>query len=464
MRAFSNHLLARHFSMFSSRFWRQRIQSRWQRQYLPGATMPAHTVDCPECGYRVALPKLRQGQAANCPRCTHHLVHIEPEPYATVLACAVGALLLMVLVYSQPFVTVQMMGIYSPLTLPGMVHTLLADNWSFLGSVMFALTFGAPILFLLLAVYVYAHLLNHSSRKNKWLLSAIRLLTRLRQWIMVDVFFISMLVAYIKIRTVAQVEFGMAFWLMPFLVLLLLRTSVAIPQHWLYAQILRHSDVSSFQAGNETVCCLRCLHFRPKTEIVCGVCHSELFYRRPGSLNVSLMLLLAAIILYIPANILPIMISENPTKSEVSTIMSGIRYMWRDGDKFIAVIIFSASIAVPILKIISMLWLLFSARFFPLLSVEKLSLQYRITEAVGRWSMIDIFVIIIMMTTFHSHIARVTPGPAALYFCLVVILTMWSAYFFDMRLIWDRQHHALGTTKNPPPIALRQPEKYRRLK
>lgn len=417
-------------------FLRRHFELKWQQLYLPTATLPAHTVDCPECGCRVALPKLRQGQEADCPRCGHHLLHIEPEPYTTVLACALASLLLMVLVYSQPFVNVQMKSVYSPLTLPNMVHTLLADNWSFLGSVMFVLIFGTPLLFLLLAIYVYIQLLKQS--ENSRLLSAIRLLTRLRQWMMVDVFFISMLVAYIKIRSVASVEFGVAFWLMPFLVILLLRTSVAIPQHWLYAQISHYCRVPIFQASNDTVCCSRCLHFQPQHQAECGVCGSELFRRRPSSLNVSFMLLLAAIILYVPANFLPIMISENPMKTEISTIMSGIIYMWRDGDKLIAVIIFSASIAVPTLKIISMLWLLLNAWFKPLMPVPQLSLQYRLTEAIGRWSMIDIFVIIIMMTTFHTPLARVTPGPAAIYFCLVVILTMLSAYFFDMRLIWDK--------------------------
>ena len=168
------------------------------------------------------------------------------------------------------------------------------------------------------------------------------------------------------------------------------------------------------------------------------MCDSELFDRRPYSLHVAGCFLLAAIVLYFPANLLPIMISENPISKEVSTIMSGILYMWNDGDKLIASIIFSASIAVPTLKIVSMLVLLANARFGLFLPIRVLSLQYRITEAVGRWSMIDIFVIIIMMSAFHSHIARVTPGPAAIYFCLVVILTMLSAHFFDVRLLWDK--------------------------
>jgi len=74
-----------------------------------------------------------------------------------------------------------------------------------------------------------------------------------------------------------------------------------------------------------------------------------------------------------------------------------------------------------------------------MMSADKMSVLYRITESIGRWSMIDIFVIIILMSSFHTNMARVVPGGAAIYFCLVVILTMLSAYYFDPRLIWDKQ-------------------------
>lgn len=179
-------------------------------------------------------------------------------------------------------------------------------------------------------------------------------------------------------------------------------------------------------ASADKICCSRCLYFRNRTETTCGVAARRSFAAAPKSLSISLALLLAAAVLYIPANVLPIMISANPLKTEVSTIINGIAYMWRDGDKLIALIIFSASILVPTLKIVSMGFLIASARFHPPLSAPKMALIYRLTDAVGRWSMIDIFVIIILMSAFHT-LARVTPGAASLYFCLVVILTMLSA-------------------------------------
>ncbi len=411
---------------------------RWLQWYLPSATLPAHVVDCPECGLRVDLPKLRQGQQAECPRCGHTLVRIESRAFQLPFACAIAALILVVLVYSQTFAEVIIGGIYTRLTLPEMVNSLMSQDYGFLSIILFLLTFGTPVLFLLLTLYVYGALVAETVFPH--LLYATRLLTRLNQWIMVDVFFISALVADIKMSAVSQVKWGMAFWLMPALALLLLRTANAVPIHWVYYQIHRNENRDLFHlqaADDDHICCTRCLYFRHSSEQHCSVCGSQLFNRRPRSIWISFCFLLAATLLYIPANLLPIMISADPTEKMISTIMSGIIYMWNDGDRMIASIIFSASVLVPSLKIISMAILLWSATVRPVMSVEKLSIQYRLTEAVGRWSMIDIFVIIILMTAFHTHVARVTPGPAAFYFCVVVILTMWSAYFFDMRLIWD---------------------------
>ena len=412
---------------------------RWWRYQLfrPDATLPPHTLDCPECGQRVDLPRLRQGQEAHCPNCGFELVEVEKNPYLTPLAYASTALILMLCVYSMMFITVQLGGVTSILSLPSMMKTLIMQDFGFLAEVMFVLTFGTPLLFLLLCLYVYTALIRNKIYPG--LFYATRTLARLRHWIMVDVFFVSTLVAYIKLSAVAQVEFGAAFWLMFALAVMLIRTSVAIPQHWVYYKIHRIRGYNAVQtASADKICCSRCLYFRDKNETTCGVCGSTLFRRRPKSLSISLALLLAAAVLYVPANLLPIMISSNPLNTEINTILNGIVYMWRDGDKLIAVIIFSASILVPTLKIASMGFLITCAHFYLPLPAHILSHLYRITDAVGRWSMIDIFVIIILMSAFHTPLARVTPGPASLYFCMVVLLTMLSAYFFDSRLIWDK--------------------------
>jgi len=196
-----------------------------------------------------------------------------------------------------------------------------------------------------------------------------------------------------------------------------------------------------------SVFCGKCLFERPAHETECEICGSGLHKRRPNSLSLSLALLITSVILLLPANLMTIMVSSNPTVIERSTIFSGIQFMWRDGDHYIAMIIFSASIMVPWLKIIAMGVLLYAAKFGTKMAPQKLSKLYLITESIGRWSMIDIFVIIMLMSTFRTHMARVVPGPAALYFCLVVLLTMLSAHFFDPRLMWDKaaQRNAKAT-------------------
>ena len=113
---------------------------------------------------------------------------------------------------------------------------------------------------------------------------------------------------------------------------------------------------------------------------------------------------------------------------------------------------------MPVLKIIAMAVLIASAYFKPPMSAPKMSVLYRITESIGRWSMIDIFVIIILMSSFHTNMARVVPGGAAVYFCLVVVLTMLSAYYFDPRLIWT-DSSSFQTT--PIPTITRNNEKTR---
>lgn len=418
---------------------------RWWRSktYRHDAALPEHHADCPDCGTRVAIPRLSQGEEAHCPTCNHEIVQVERNPYLAPPAYAVTSLILMALVYSMLFIKVETVGVTSILTLPEMMRLLILQDFGFLAEVMFVLTFGTPLLFLLLCLYVYSALA--AEKMLPALFYCTRMLVRLRHWIMVDVFFISTLVAYIKLSSVATVTFGTAFYVMPALAVMLIRTSVSIPQHWVYYKIHRILGYNAVQtASDDKICCSRCLYFRDQHEETCGVCGAALYRRRPHSLRIATAFLLAAMILYIPANLLPIMISSNPASTEVNTIFNGIVYMWRDGDKLIAVIIFSASILVPVLKILAMMVLILSAHYRPPLSAPAMSVLYRITEAVGRWSMIDIFVIIILMSAFHTNVARVVPGEAALYFCLVVLLTMFSAYFFDPRLIWDKVSDGLN--------------------
>ena len=124
------------------------------------------------------------------------------------------------------------------------------------------------------------------------------------------------------------------------------------------------------------------------------------------------------------------------------TIISGVITFWEMGSYPVAIIIFTASVVIPVLKIAALTWLCLAASGKVGGSGRRLALTYHITEIVGRWSMIDVFVVAILVCLVRlGTLMTITPGPAALSFASVVILTMLAAMSFDPRLLWDRQRH-----------------------
>ena len=149
-------------------------------------------------------------------------------------------------------------------------------------------------------------------------------------------------------------------------------------------------------------------------------------------------LTLAAFILYIPANTLPIMTVVSMGHGEPDTILSGVRVLIAGGLWPLALLVFFASIVVPVLKLVALTYLLVSVRRKSRWRPRDRTVLYRITEAVGRWSMIDVFMISILVALVKlGAIATIEPGAGALAFAAVVVVTMFAAMSFDPRLIWD---------------------------
>jgi paraquat-inducible protein A len=172
----------------------------------------------------------------------------------------------------------------------------------------------------------------------------------------------------------------------------------------------------------------------------CTRCGEKLHSRHPDSINRAWALLIAAVILYIPANLIPITLTTALGKTEGDTIMQGVIYFISSGEWPIALVIFTASILVPTLKIISMTYLLVTAQRSSDRRCLNRAKIYRAVEFVGRWSMIDVFVVTIMVALVQmGTLANIQAGQGAIYFCGVVILTMLAAESFDPRLIWDGQ-------------------------
>ncbi|WP_051987341.1 paraquat-inducible protein A [Glaciecola punicea] len=172
----------------------------------------------------------------------------------------------------------------------------------------------------------------------------------------------------------------------------------------------------------------------------CPRCNDTLYLRSPNSIQRTLALIITAILLYIPANIYPIMNTVLFNDKTASTIVGGVVLFVESGSYFIAAVIFAASVLIPIAKMLIILWLCYATSRQSHLSRPELSRLYRATEFIGKWSMIDIFVVAILVALVHiTGIMVVEPGTAAQAFAGVVILTMIAAHQFDARLIWDKQ-------------------------
>ncbi|MEH6404340.1 MAG: paraquat-inducible protein A [Sneathiella sp.] len=171
----------------------------------------------------------------------------------------------------------------------------------------------------------------------------------------------------------------------------------------------------------------------------CSRCHSRISSRKPNSLNRTWAFLIAAVILYIPANIFPIMTVVSFGKENSDTILSGIFYLMDSGQWVIGLVVFFASIFVPIFKITALSFLALSVQLKFKWQPKTRTILYRIVDAIGRWSMIDVFMISILIALVKlKALATVEAEPGAIAFAGVVILTMFAAMTFDPRLIWDQ--------------------------
>tara|TARA_B110000977_G_C11039191_1_gene478224 strand:- start:402 stop:1022 length:621 start_codon:yes stop_codon:yes gene_type:complete len=182
--------------------------------------------------------------------------------------------------------------------------------------------------------------------------------------------------------------------------------------------------------------CHGCTYVLSKEEKVCPHCGARLYSRKENSIQKTLALLFTGIIFYIPANTLPMLSTRLLGSDSNSTIIGGAIELWGYGSYPIAAIIFIASVLIPLAKFCSMLWLCFSVKQNQQALMR--TKMYRVNEFIGRWSMIDVFVVAILVAMLQmGNLITIIPGPAAIAFCCSVILTMLAAQNFDPRLIWD---------------------------
>jgi len=400
---------------------------------------------CHECDWVSALPPLNAGEKASCPRCSHVLVKRHRFPAQRSMALAIAALTALVLAISFPFISFSVSGIGNRIELSQTATTLIGFHQPLVAIAVIMTIVVLPAVYLLGVIWLQFGLLR--DRPLPYSRDIARTLAHLIPWMMADVFIIGALVSLIKIVGIAQIELGISFWAFCAFAMLLLMTTQSIDADWMWFSLEGEPLApEGTQTGrpaaeqNLTGCptCGLINRLSDQGRGYCSRCHEKLHQRLPHSLQRTWALLGASAIMYIPANVYPIMTTTSLGHSSPSTIIGGVVQLIQMGSWPIAAVIFIASVIVPVGKLVALTWLCIVVRRSNVLNANSRTRLYRLTEFIGRWSMVDVFVVAILVALIRAgSLMSITPGPAALAFGCVVVLTMLAAMTFDPRLIWD---------------------------
>ncbi|CAE6850506.1 Intermembrane transport protein PqiA [Paraburkholderia nemoris] len=414
-------------------------------------------IACHECDLLQREAPLTGEGVLRCCRCRAELYRNHPDSLDRALAFTLTSIVLFVIANVYPVVGLSVNGDLVETTLLGAVRVLYSDGmWPIAGLVL-ATTFLMPLLQMTSMAYMLVPLRLHRTPYRADVV--FRLMHLAQPWGMTEVLILGMLVALVKLAHIASVVPGVALWSFGTLMLLLAAASSAFDPHELWQRMGdRHSgapDPDQLAApsartamASGLMTCHSCgLLVKSDAHVYdasCPRCGSHLHARKPASYARTWAFLIAAMVLYIPANMLPVMNTSSLFGAQKDTILSGVVYLWTSGSWPLAVIVFIASIAVPMLKIMAIMYLVVSTQRRSVALLQQRTRIYRLVELVGRWSMLDIYVITILVALVQFNaLATIQAGPAAVAFGAVVVLTMFAAMSFDPRLIWDAKeaHH-----------------------
>lgn len=395
-------------------------------------------MECHDCGLRQRLPYLPAGQAVECARCGAILRRFVRDPLGRALAFAVTGLVLFVMAVSLPIMTMSIAGRVQQASLLTGIREFADRGLGELALVVLLTTVVAPLFYLCAVFWSLLGLrLRHPPADIPRVFLWVR---RLRPWAMLEVFILGTFVAYVKLLDLAAIEIGLALYAVALLALIVLFTHQTLDTDAIWETMERRGLVRPplHASGPSAQLCEGCGALTEALQGRCPRCGTRLHQRKPNSIARTWALVIAATVLYLPANIYPVMTVVSLGSGAPSTILGGVQELLHAGMWPLALVVFFASVTVPVLKLVCLVLLLVTTQSGSTWRFRDRTRIYRLVEGVGRWSMIDIFMLSMLIGLVRlGRIATIEPGVGAVSFAAVVILTMLAANTFDPRLMWD---------------------------
>ncbi len=429
----------------------------------PGAER--RVVVCHDCGLLLRVAPLPESGSASCPRCGADVLGSRPNSIERTLGLVLAGLILFAITQLFPFLAFKMEGREEISHLATGALQLARQGFTSLGILVFFASIAAPLLKLLSLLAVLWPL--QRGRRPKYLPRLFRFVEVIHPWAMMEVYMLGVFVAYVKLIDLATLEIGLGLFAFVALILVMVAADWMLEPDAVWERIAPARDFEArefatkeFQAkesqakglsakeggaaaASGVVGCHGCglvlsadvgghAHRR------CPRCGASVHRRKPDSIARTAALVLTAAILYVPANAYPVMTVTSFGHGEPDTILSGVKALIEEEMWPLALLVFFASITVPMLKLVGLSFLLVSVRRRSRWRLRDRTALYRVIEGVGRWSMIDVFMISILVALVRlGSIATIAPGIGAVSFAAVVIVTMIASMMFDPRLMWD---------------------------
>jgi paraquat-inducible protein A len=411
------------------------------------ASNRTHRIACRDCGLIQEVPQIPARHVVECGRCGRVLISRTVGRVDRPLALAMAALFLLVPAILAPLLSVSTLGAARESGLLSGVRVFASQGFPELGTLVLLCAVVLPFAFLLALVAVLGSIhfgITHSrglGRLYRWV-------GLMRPWMMIEVFLVGGFVAYTRIQAVAAVDVDAGGW---FLLASTFATLFALTQLddrtvW-DALTLRGTtghDPGTARNNDErklpTIACTACDLIVPADSgrDDCPRCHASLHARKPNSLPRTAALLIAGYLLYVPANLLPVITVVSVGDEERNTIMSGVFELIHNDLWPLAAIVFIASIVLPLMKLVGLTWMLIAIRLRSSHLLRARTRLFRTIELIGRWSNIDVFMgsVLVALLQFGA-LTSVRAEPGLVAFAAVVVITMIATETFDARLMWD---------------------------